>query len=72
VPPRVGKWILIGLYVACAVVFGLDFFYEKHGHYAVEQWPGFHGIYGFVCFVGLVLTAIVLRKIVMRGEDYYD
>lgn len=72
VPPKIGKWILIALYVSCVVVFGLDFFYEKHGHYAVEGYPGFHAIYGFVCFVGLVLSAIVLRKVVMRDEDYYD
>ena len=72
VPPNVGKWILRGLYVACAVVVLLDFTYEKHGHYDVEHWPGFHGGYGFISFVGLVLTAIVLRKIVSRPEGYYD
>ena len=41
-------------------------------HYGIEGWYGFYGIYGFVCCVALVLAAKVLRKIVMRGEDYYD
>jgi hypothetical protein len=44
----------------------------KHVHYGFEQVPGFHAIYGFAGCVFLVLAAIVLRKIVMRPEDYYD
>ncbi|MCH7824691.1 MAG: hypothetical protein IH849_07810, partial [Acidobacteria bacterium] len=33
---------------------------------------GFYGFYGFVSCVFLVLAAKQLRKIVGRGEDYYD
>lgn len=72
VPANVGKWVLRALYVACALSVAADFTYDKHGHYDVEHWPGFHAGYGFISFVGLVLTAIVLRKLVSRPEDYYE
>ena len=43
-----------------------------HGEFSVEHWFGFHGLFGFVACVGLVLTAKALRRILMRPEDYYD
>ena len=46
--------------------------YKKKVHYAVEGWFGFYGVYGLVGCVLLVLAAKVLRKVVMRSEDYYD
>lgn len=56
----------------CALLFLADAFYEKHVEFQVEHWFGFYGIYGFVGCVFLVLSARVLRKIVMRSEDFYD
>ena len=65
----------------CVVLFlldGLFFIWHKHlsfeeESFPVEGWFGFYGIYGFVACVLLVLAAkYVLRKLVMRGEDYYD
>lgn len=75
-PPSVEKkvvdiiiWVL---YALCAGLFVVDFFIDKHGHYTWEtSWP-FHTVYGFVACVGLVLAARVLRKLIMRDEDYYD
>jgi len=60
------------LLVLCFLAVGADFFYSKHVHYAVEDWPGSYGFYGFVCCVALVLLAKALRRIVMRPENYYD
>ena len=57
--------------VCLALALG-DFFYEKHGHYAAEEFFAAYGIYGFVACVSLVLAAVQLRKLVMRDEDYYD
>jgi hypothetical protein len=75
-PPSVEKKVvdlIIGVLVALCVGFTVaDFFYDKHGHYDFEHWPGFHSFYGFVACVGLVLAARVLRKLIMRDEDYYD
>ena len=49
-----------------------DLFVPKHGKFLIEHAFGFYGIFGFVACVGLVLAAKVLRRIVMRPEDYYD
>ncbi len=64
--------IWYGVVAICALLFLADAFYEKHVEFQVEYWFGFYGIYGFVGCVFLVLSARVLRKIVMRSEDFYD
>ncbi len=56
----------------CAVLLLLDLFHEKHVESEIEHYFGFYGVYGFVCCVFLALAAKGLRKLVMRGEDYYD
>ncbi|NKB58592.1 MAG: hypothetical protein GKS00_19860 [Alphaproteobacteria bacterium] len=62
-------WALCTL---CAALFLADALYEKHPHYAVEEWFGFYALFGFVFSVGLVLAARELRRFLMRKEDYYD
>ena len=63
-------------FVAAALLILLDlldlFFPFKETHFDLEGWFGFYGIYGFVGCTLLVLAAKVLRKVVMREEDYYD
>ena len=65
------KKIIWMLAAACAIVFALDFTYEKHGYFQWEHLPGFFAIFGFVGFTGLILLAKLLRKLIMRPEDYY-
>jgi hypothetical protein len=61
-----------GVIAICAITVICDFFYHKHVEYAAEDFiPGMYGWYGFIACVFLVLSAKVLRKIVMRSEDYY-
>ena len=64
--------IVIALVIVCAGLFVADFFYHKHVHFAFEDWFGFFGWFGFIGCVALVLAAKELRKLVKRGEDYYD
>ena len=66
------KGIVIATYIIAAVLVLLDFTYGKHSHFAIEDIFGFYGFYGFVGCVTLVLLAKLLRKAVMRPEDYYD
>lgn len=70
-PKNVDK-VYYALCVLCALSVLADFFYDKHGYFTWEHWIGFHGWYGFVACVALVLIAKQLRKILMRPEDYYD
>ena len=65
--------IWYGLIGICALTVICDLFYHKHVEYAVEDFiPGMYGWYGLGGCIFLVLSAKILRKIVGRGEDYYD
>jgi hypothetical protein len=70
-PKNVDK-VFYTLCALCASVVIADFFYDKHGDFAWEHWVGFHGWFGFVACVALVLVAKQLRKVLKRPEDYYD
>jgi len=59
-------------YAACAVLFAIDIFISRHALFEIEHILGFYAIFGFVACVALVLTAKVLRLLIMRPEDYYD
>lgn len=61
-------WALV---VVCVLLFLADFTFEKHGHFDVENLPGFFGAYGFVMFTGLILAAKGLRVLIKRSEDFY-
>lgn len=64
--------IVYGLIAAC-VLFGLlDFMRDRHGVFGFEGWLGFYAWFGFMACVGLVLAAKLMRRLLMRGEDYYD
>lgn len=61
---------LVGI---CVIFVLADFFYHKHVTHPVEDLiVGMHGWYSFIVCVFLVLCAKLLRKILMRSEDYYD
>lgn len=64
--------IVYALYALSAGLLIIDPLIHKHGPFGIEHWWGFYGIYGFVGCVFLVLAAKELRKLVMRGEDYYE
>jgi hypothetical protein len=64
--------IVYGLYGICALLLAIDVLIPKHGPFAIEHFWGFYGIYGFVACVGLVLAARLMRRVLMRPEDYYD
>ena len=45
---------------------------HRHIHFALEGYIGVYCAVGFLSYVGLVFAAKLLRKLVMRPEDYYD
>lgn len=61
-----------GLWGAGGFLVVLDLFVHRHAEAGFDGWFGFYGAYGFVACVALVLAAKVLRRLVMRREDYYD
>ena len=64
--------IVRALYLICAVLVVADFFVPKHGPFAIEHVFGFYAWFGFLACVGLVLAAKLMRRVLMRPEDYYD
>ncbi|MCW8861921.1 MAG: hypothetical protein OQJ87_10910 [Rhodospirillales bacterium] len=70
--PRNVKRLIRGFFVACVAVLALDLVFHRHAVHPWESLFGFHALYGFGACVALVLIAKELRRILMRGEDYYD
>ena len=70
--PRNVDRLLRHFYFICVLLVIVDFLVHRHIEMAWEKIPAFYAIYGFVACVALVLMAKVLRKVVMRKEDYYD
>ena len=69
--PGSANRIFWALAVLCLILFLADFSYHKHGHFAIEDWPGFYAVYGFVMFTGLIIVAKTLRIFIKRPENYY-
>jgi len=70
--PRNVNRLLRVFYGACVVLLVLDLVLHRHAERAWEGMTGFYALFGFVAFVALVLVAKVMRKLLMRAEDYYD
>ena len=69
--PGSANKIFWALVIVCVLLFLADFTYAKHGHFEVEDLPGFYGVFGFVMFTALILIAKGLRVLIKRPEDYY-
>ena len=70
--PRNVKRLFNVFYAACAVVVVLDLVVERHEVHGWERFVEFYPFYGFVGIVLLVLIAKLMRRVLMRPEDYYD
>lgn len=80
-PENVQK-VLRTLYAICAFLLAIDLVNTvlqqleiadwRHAYRTWEAFPGFYTIYGFVACVLLVLIAKQMRRVLMRGEDFYD
>jgi hypothetical protein len=70
-PENVSKMLKV-FYVICGLLVLADFVVHRHIYHDWEKIPAFYAIYGFVGCVVLVLIAREMRKVLMRGEDYYD
>ena len=70
-PENVDRFLKL-FYAICGLLFVMDFIIHRHTTHAWEQLPAFYAIFGFVAFVVLVLISKLMRKVLMREEDYYD
>ena len=70
--PRNVKLLFSVFYAVCAIVVVLDLVIPREGHHSWERIVEFYPLYGFVGIVVLVLIAKLMRRVLMRPEDYYD
>lgn len=69
--PRTVNGIVYTLYAVCALSVLLEFVIHRHEKLGFAESFSFYAWFGFVACVGLVLAAKLLRKLLMRPEDYY-
>lgn len=60
------------LYAACAALLLADLVYRRETHFTFEAWFGFFAAFGFAAYVGIVISAKLLRRLISRPEDYYE
>lgn len=70
--PRNVERLLKGFYAICILLVIADFIIHRHTTMVWEKIPAFYAIYGFTACVVLVIVAKLMRKVVMRKENYYD
>ena len=70
--PKNVRTFLLVFFVSLGGLLVVDFFIHKHADFYWADAPDFFAAYGFISCVVLVLVAKVLRRLIMRGEDYYD
>ena len=64
--------LLWGVTIVGVLALLVDFFFHRHTYHPMERLWGFYGIFGAVGIIVLVQLAKLLRKLVMRDEDYYE
>ena len=70
--PRNVKRALRLLYAGCAALLVIELLHHREAAHPWESWWGFHAGFGFIACVALVLIAKQLRRLLMRGEHYYQ
>lgn len=70
--PKNVRRVIYALYTLCGLSLIAELFVHRHVDHPWERLFGFYSLYGFVACVLLVLAAKEMRKVLMRGEDYYD
>jgi len=74
--PRNVKLLFSVFYALCVILVVLDpllgLVIDRHRDHDWESWLFFYPLYGFFGIVVLVLIAKLMRRVLMRPEDYYD
>jgi len=62
-------YILCGCIAASQLIF---VFHHQHAEFSFEKFPWFYSLFGAAATVVLVQSSKLLRRLLMRDEDYYD
>lgn len=65
-----GLWVAFLAVLAATVAAG--FVVDMHPHFAIEGWPAFFAIVGFLACAAMVIGAKFLGMLLKREDTYYD
>jgi hypothetical protein len=65
-----GLWIAFVAVLAATVAAG--FVVDMHPHFAIERWPAFFAIFGFLACVAMVVGSKLVGMLLKRADTYYD
>lgn len=69
---RFGRAFTFVTIIGIIVLLIIEFFSHRHGEIPVEDFFFFPAIFGFAAFVVVVMVGTLLRRFIMRDEDYYS
>lgn len=69
---RLGSRFTRFLLVIAFILMVLEFIVHRHGETHIEDSFMFPAIYGFIAFIFIVEVGKILRRLIMRDENYYD
>ena len=69
---RFGRAFTIGLVLLIIALVAIEATRGRYGEVDIEGLFLFPAIFGFASFVFIVMVAKLLRRLLMRDEDYYD
>lgn len=72
VPPKWSRRILGAFFAGCVILVILQFVIHPHVYHPWENIPAFHALWGFLGLAFLIQASKLLRRVVMRPEDYYE
>ena len=67
-----GAWATLALVGLGLVLVALEFAVARKGGTPVEDVTLFPAAFGLLVFIAIVLGGALLRRLLGRGEDYYD
>ena len=66
------QWLLRIFYGLCVLLVFIDFVVHRHTLSDIEKFPAFYVLFGLGTSLILIVAAKLMRKILLRDEDYYQ
>ena len=71
-PSAPARWLRRLLYAAAAASLAVELLVHRHSLFDIEETFGFYALFGFLSYVLIVRSAMLLRRLIKRDEGYYD
>ena len=68
---RFGRAFTFVIVLGIIILLALEIIFHRHSENAIEGLFFFPAIFGFVALIYIVMTSTLLRRFIMRDENYY-